>query len=357
MTRRIGFHVTDRCQLDCAHCLRDPEQIPKDLSPALIGAILDQATALLGVPEVAFTGGEPTLHPAFLDVVDAAVDRGCAWHFVTNGRKLAQVLAQLGRKPERLARLTHVTLSLDGSEEQTHDALRAPGSYREVMSAAAHAAATRTPFVLQMAVHARNVDELERFGLLASHLGARGVSFVWTQATGTPHDEELRLAPFAWQAAADRIDRLAAALRIAVHAPEGWPRRARFHVCGPFRSEELHVTVDGELNLCCAHAGIPRSEGGPSDSGGALAEVPFAEAHGRLLDIVHEAQGALLRRTAAAPDAWQAFHCNACLAHFGKPHWEGTGAAGPRARRERWIGAWGKPKGQAPNRRRLPVVR
>jgi hypothetical protein len=46
---------------------------------------------------------------------------------------------------------------------------------------------------------------------------------------------------------------------------------------------------------------------------------------------------------------WERFPCNDCMKYFGKPHWEGQGAQGPEAQRERWRGAW------AP--RLLPVVR
>jgi hypothetical protein len=56
-------------------------------------------------------------------------------------------------------------------------------------------------------------------------------------------------------------------------------------------------------------------------------------------------------------DAWDYFPCNWCLKYFGKPAWTDTGAVGPEAARERWVGAWGEAKGQAPARgRRLPVV-
>src|SRR6202012_1128891 len=39
----IALHLTDRCQLDCQHCLRDPGLIPKDLPLPIIQKVLSEA--------------------------------------------------------------------------------------------------------------------------------------------------------------------------------------------------------------------------------------------------------------------------------------------------------------------------
>ncbi len=79
--------------------------------------------------------------------------------------------------------------------------------------------------------------------------------------------------------------------------------------------------------------------------------------------LPHQIQADVTRRIAHLPRAyggqaseWDAFPCNWCLGHFGKPHWTDDGAQGPEAARERWVGAWGAPKDQAP-RARLPIVK
>src|SRR5262245_5439714 len=97
----IGFHVTDRCQLDCDHCLRDPSLKPTDLPVSLIERVLDQVGTQYGCKHVALTGGEPTLHPEFPAILDAIVARGFTWHPVTNGKRFASILAMLDEKPAR----------------------------------------------------------------------------------------------------------------------------------------------------------------------------------------------------------------------------------------------------------------
>jgi MoaA/NifB/PqqE/SkfB family radical SAM enzyme len=354
----IAFHVTDRCQLDCQHCLRDPAQKPRDLEPGLIARVLDEAARLYRTPHVALTGGEPMLHPEFCAIVDAIAARGLTWHMVTNGRRFPWLLERFEERPERRASMTLVDLSLDGASEEVHDAIRGAGSYRDVMRAVSLCTAHAIPFLLQMSVHARNQHEVEPFGLLAANLGAARVSFVMTQATGTLHDEALYLAPAAWRAVQDRIARLAGALKLPVVTPEGFFHEQPFHVCEPWRSEQLHVDLAGRLNLCCQHSGLPSDER-RGDVAGDLHAMSLAEAHARFLDLVHGAQRDRVAAIAAGPlDEWDHFPCNWCLKHFGKPHWAGEGAAGPAASRERWTGAWAEEHQVAAKsiRRHLAVV-
>ena len=357
---QIGFHLTDRCQLDCKHCLRDPAQKPLDIPFDVLVRALDDVTKLHGTGHVALTGGEPTLYPRFIDVVDAIVARGLTWHMVSNGRSFPWLQQQFAERPARRQAMSRVYFSLDGADEETHDRIRGKGSFREVMTACTLASAHGIPFILQLVVNAINQHQIEALGLLAAQLGAIQVSFAILQPTGTPHDAELQLSVAQWRSINDRLDRLAHNLRIEVRTPEGWPQRQPFHVCEPFQSRILHVDVAGRLNLCCQHAGVPQADNpasGEPDIVADLAETPFAVAHARLIGVIHRAQSAKLEQiTRGELNEWDLFPCNWCLKHFGKPHWTDAGGAGPTAARERWVGAWGEAKGQAP-RTRLPILR
>jgi MoaA/NifB/PqqE/SkfB family radical SAM enzyme len=344
----VALHITDRCQLDCQHCLRDPEQTPKDLPLELIRRVLAEARAVYQSVQVALTGGEPTLHPELGGVLDAIVENGFTWHLVTNARRFQHLIELMKRVPARREALTAVNFSLDGADEAVHDKIRGKGSFREVMLGATLCTAHGIPFVLQMVVNRKNAHQIEAMGMLASNLGAKSASISILQPTGTPLDAELYLSAREWRGVQDRIERLGTALRIPVQMPEGFYREQPFHVCDAWTSQQLHVDVEGRLNLCCVQAGTP-SDGTDRDVAGSLHEMSLVEAHARLLDIIHGAQKARLSRIAQGPlSEWDHFPCNDCLKHFGKPYWDEEGAAGPGARRERWRGAWAKKK--------LPVV-
>ena len=122
--QRLTFHITDRCQLNCDHCLRDPEAKAQDLDLSLIESVLDHARALFDTRHVGLTGGEPALHPHFYEIVDAIADRGYTWHVVTNGERFERMLQRLGERPARLESMRLLNFSLDGATAETHDAIR-----------------------------------------------------------------------------------------------------------------------------------------------------------------------------------------------------------------------------------------
>lgn len=344
----IGFHVTDRCQLDCKHCLRDPEQKPKDIELALVAKVLEEGKRVYQAKHAIFTGGEPTLHPEFESLIDAAVDRGYTWHMVSNGRRFANVLELFKARPARREGFTSLSLSLDGADEAVHDSIRGKGSFREVMSAISLCEMHGIKFLIQMTINARNQHQIEAMGMLASQLGARRLSFVMLQPTGTIHDADLRLSSRQWRAVMDRIGRLQSAVRVDISRPEGFYEEQAFYVCQPWAGQQLHIDVEGRLNLCCQHSGIPAEDPG-SDVAGDLHQMSLPQAHGRLIDIIHREQQKKLERISSGPRTeWDHFPCNDCMKSFGKPHWTEDSVAGPSAKRERWRGAW------AP--KRLPIV-
>jgi hypothetical protein len=222
-------------------------------------------------------------------------------------------------------------VSVDGATAAIHDAIRGAGSYRRAMAAVAACHAREIPFSIQLTVNAVNRAEVRQAGIAAAELGAERFLVGMTQATGAPADAQLALPREEWERVAEEVERLAGVLRIPVVANEGFPRRQPFRTCGAFAGEVLHVDAHGRLSLCCQHSGVPGDAGELAVD---LATTSLAEAHGRLLDVVHRYQ----RERLADMDAgrlgpWDLFSCNACLRRFGKPHWTDSGAAGPQARR------------------------
>jgi len=338
---RISFHVTDRCQLNCDHCLRDPGAKPLDLPLETLVSAVEQARALYGVGHVGLTGGEPTLHPQFYEIIDAIVERGCTWHMVSNGARFDRVALRLAERPARLASLRMLNLSLDGATETTHDGIREQGSYESVMRAASICTLRKIPFLFQMTLSARNVHEIEAVALLASQLGAKKLAYNFTQPTGTFLDAAMHLPAPEWKRAMDRIERVRSAFKIEVIQSENGPTPAPFFMCEMWRHGQFHVDTKGRLSLCCQHSGTPGGDEQGSVAGD-LREVSLPAAHARFTDIVHELMQARIRAL-GEPDIseWDRdFSCNWCLKHSGKPHWSDDRAVGPEASRVRWRGKW-----------------
>lgn len=331
MAQWIVFHLTDRCPLTCAHCLRDPAARPVDVPFEVIEKALDQVGPLHGVSHVGLTGGEPLVYPKFAQVLDSIARRGFTWHVVTSGHRFDRLVKMLQDAPARREALKIINLSIDGAEEATHDAIRGAGSWRDVMGAAATCKALDLPFSVNMTINAVNAHEIERMGMLAAELGAEKICYAMTQATGSHDDARLYLAPEQLDLVHDRVERMAGVLRISVQSAEGFRRPERHKACEPFRTDVLHVDPRGRLNLCCMHSGVAGSD---KDVAGDLSQVSLAEAHRKLLDIIHELRLEQLARIERGPSpGWEGFQCNECLKSMGKPFWREGGHGGPVALR------------------------
>jgi MoaA/NifB/PqqE/SkfB family radical SAM enzyme len=337
---RIVLHLTDRCQLNCDHCLRDPELKPTDLSVTLLGRVLDDMQRLYGTPAVAFTGGEPTLHPDFDAFVLAAAERGMRWSIVTNGIHLDRVLGRLAAHPGALEACERIAISVDGATEETHDAIRGRGSFRAVLSAHIVASSMGIPTRFHMTINQRNAHEVEALALLASDMGVPAVLFEGVQATGTFLDRGLYLTPTQLRALREQVEALDAMLAIDVRTANGFVEAAPYTPCEPFDLTTLSVESNGDVRFCAKHAGIPGKDGA-DDTIGNLNEISVAEAVARVVGVVGLARRRRVAAIADGAEGWAACQCNTCLRDFGRPFWQDAGeAGGPQAKRERWRGAW-----------------
>ena len=89
---KMNLMVTGKCNLNCLHCFNAKDNAPlnSQLSYEDVLNILDQA-ASIGVHAFTLTGGEPLVHPRFLDIVKAIYERNMhVFELNTNGILLTQ---------------------------------------------------------------------------------------------------------------------------------------------------------------------------------------------------------------------------------------------------------------------------
>lgn len=84
-TTFLWLEITGRCQLECTHCYASsgPDGTPGVMTARDWRDVLDQA-ANLGVSMVQFIGGEPTLHPDLIDLINHACRAGLAIEVFSN---------------------------------------------------------------------------------------------------------------------------------------------------------------------------------------------------------------------------------------------------------------------------------
>ena len=129
----LFFELTDSCNMRCLHCGSScGEGQVRFLSEDKVKEVLEctakayQAERIM----VCFTGGEPMLHPRFLEMAEYASRLGFVVGLTTNGTLIT------GDTAERIVRsgIRSVSVSMDG-EEHSHDMLRAvPGAFERAAS-------------------------------------------------------------------------------------------------------------------------------------------------------------------------------------------------------------------------------
>jgi len=116
------LEITDRCNLACPICLV-AGRAGGELSLAEVESILDRLVAYEGrINMLTLSGGEPTVHPGFLPILDACRRREIGIVSVsTNG-------VALDRQPDLIRQIRDreavISLQLDGFTEQTYRTLR-----------------------------------------------------------------------------------------------------------------------------------------------------------------------------------------------------------------------------------------
>ncbi len=129
------WHLTDACDQRCRHCYiyaGSPDRVPLSVSRPMMFEILEKTETFsrrLGFrPYYVLTGGDPLLHEDLFDLLKELHRRGIPFDILGNPFHLTD------RTCRRLKKLGCVRyqMSLDGMEE-THDAFRKPGSFRETL--------------------------------------------------------------------------------------------------------------------------------------------------------------------------------------------------------------------------------
>lgn len=173
------LEITDACNLKCEACYAEsPAGKHKPMDELL--ERLDSFLARRGPLDVLqLSGGEPTIHPRFLDILDAVQQRPVE-HVMINTNGLA-----LARKPELAAELAkrkpriELYLQMDGLDPATHVALRGEDLLEEKRAAIEaiirHDLPTTLVCTVVKGINEDEIGELLRLGLRIPTL--RGISY------------------------------------------------------------------------------------------------------------------------------------------------------------------------------------
>lgn len=322
--RRLSIELTNICNLHCSYCLRDEEALynsrPSFLSPDLLQKIFSEGRRVMGITNVSFTGGEPTLHPQFDRVLDLVVQNGLKFSFVTNGWHFDRIwpIVQGHR-----ASLSNIAFSLDGVTRDEHDFWRGEGSFVRLVRAFSRCFATDIPFSFKVALRRDTVAKLEPLALFAARMGATDLRFAHVLPNSDDFAGSEMLSLEERQRAEQEIANLSRIFRMPIAIDVGYYNTDVGAPCSPLAGISANVDYRGCLTLCCNLSGF-RGAVGQSDVVGDLNTEDFAAVYERL-STVAEAQREVrakrlttLAEQGIRPDLVTGSPCLFCLESFGK---------------------------------------
>lgn len=155
----VVWNITRTCNLRCVHCYSDSmaSKYPGELDWNQMQSVV-RDLADYEVPSLLLSGGEPTIHPRFFDLVDLATAQGLKLTISTNGTLIT---------PERAARLkqanvAYVGISLDGIGA-IHDEFRGKqGAFDAAVRGFRNCEDVGKKTGLRMTLTRHNVENIER---------------------------------------------------------------------------------------------------------------------------------------------------------------------------------------------------
>ncbi|MEB1300224.1 radical SAM protein [Xanthomonas campestris pv. campestris] len=171
--RQVSIALTNVCDLHCAYCYA-PKHKASLHTDQVLGWLKELDTE--GCLGIGFGGGEPTLHPDFVDICKrVAGETQLAVTFTTHGHRLTPQLVEHLKGSVHFARI-----SVDGVG-RTYEQQR--GKQFASLLRGMDSIATLSPFGINVVVNERTVVELDAMSELAQKVGASELLLLPQQAT------------------------------------------------------------------------------------------------------------------------------------------------------------------------------
>jgi pyruvate-formate lyase-activating enzyme len=135
----VWFNTGTLCNIECHNCYIYSS--PKNdqlvyLSAAEVSRFLDEAETFSDKPsQIGFTGGEPFMNPAFLEMLDDSLSRGFHVLVLTNAmRPMQRFREKLGALNQRFGGKLSLRVSLDHHEREGHETVRGPRTWQPAIT-------------------------------------------------------------------------------------------------------------------------------------------------------------------------------------------------------------------------------
>jgi len=171
----IVWNFTNACNLKCIHCYQNAgKPLPNELTLEEKLRVVKELDEV-GVPAIALSGGEPTVHRDFWPVLAEISRRGFYPAIATNGTTFANL--EFAERAKKLG-LRYVEISIDAADPAVHDKFRGvPGVWSKAVQGLRNAVKLGFSAALAFTVTKYNIHEVDKILDLAQEIGVKRVVF------------------------------------------------------------------------------------------------------------------------------------------------------------------------------------
>jgi MoaA/NifB/PqqE/SkfB family radical SAM enzyme len=174
LINQLNIVVTDKCYSLCQHCgfsCNYNDCVHFDTK--LFNSTVRQA-AKLGIETVDLSGGEPTLHPYFTNMLEQLIDLSFKRiSIATNLHDTDKLLSVFSNTSKLKLSKLHLRISLDGANGDQFDWLRGPGSFENLIHRLKKVSKYILPHSATTLLHKNNYQSLSDISRLAREIGCQ----------------------------------------------------------------------------------------------------------------------------------------------------------------------------------------
>lgn len=164
----VSLELTDSCNFRCTHCYKEAEPCKQDFID--IETIRDiNETLSPYVYSLEVTGGEPTVHPCFSEIIDE-IDLSDL-RLLTNGSRLQYL------DSKTLARFSSIQFSLYGTSARDYEIYARSSRFSDVMEGVRKVVDMGCPVTAAIILRKDSIGRMRDYFSLMNSLGVRDVRF------------------------------------------------------------------------------------------------------------------------------------------------------------------------------------
>ncbi len=238
-----------------------------------------------GYSNVSLTGGEPTLHSQFKEVIDLAVRYGYSICMPTNGYNFKEWIDIFKKLPKDSFL---PVFSLESVNKERHDTIRREGSYDRLLENFKICRGLKIPFRIISAISTANFDETFEIAIFAKKKGAHSLSVTTVLPCPRSENNKLVLSQQQRKNLLLIVQRIPKIVKIPILIAADICATNNIKMCRSLSMNEITIDMNANLIHCCEMSNYDSGQVLKNGIATSLKNKSFAEAIKAYSEYTHK---------------------------------------------------------------------